>query len=84
MSEHQEDQTVEEVKPKRGDFRHMQVKLTKEEFKEVELWLVHNDISEKNEFLKQLILRKVRGYEPVQTDDRLYPSTQSDGYDTFR
>ena len=77
MSE--QEQTVEQPK-----FRHIQVKLTPEEFKEVNLWLLQNDISDKGDFVKQILLRKVRNYEPVQSNERLPASETSNGYDTFR
>lgn len=81
MSEQQEQQEQQDKQPK---FRHIQVKLTPEEFKEVNLWLLQNDISDKGDFVKQILLRKVRNYEPVQTNERLHGGQTSDGFDTFR
>lgn len=79
----QETLEVEEVvePPK---FRHMQVKLTQAEYKEVNVWLIQNDITDKGDFLKQILLRKVRNYEPVQTNERLHASQNIDGFDALR
>lgn len=65
-------------------YRYIQSKLTEEEFKEISLWLIQNDISDKSEWMKMILLREVRGYEPVRTDKRLPASENGDGFDTFR
>lgn len=65
-------------------FRHMQAKLTEEEYKEVSIWLLQNDITEKQDWIKMIMLREVRGYEPVRTNKRLHSSEDVDGFDVHR
>lgn len=65
-------------------YRHLQAKVTDDEFKEISIWLLQNDISDKGEWIKMIVLREVRGYEPVRTNKRLHASEDHDGFDAFR
>lgn len=52
-----------------GSYRHLQAKLTPEEYREVTIHLAHNDITNKQEWLRKLILKEVRGFnEPMESD----------------
>lgn len=72
---------MENIKPV---FRHMQVKLTEEEYKAINIWLLQNDITEKSDWIKMIMLREVQGYEPVRTNKRLHAGQDNDGFNTFR
>lgn len=74
--------TVEEVKKEKP--KHIQAKVTPEEFKEINVWLAQNDITDKGDWFKMIILREVRGYESVQSNQRLHASKDRDGFDAFR
>lgn len=65
-------------------FRHMQAKMTEEEYKEVNIWLLQNDITDKSDWMKMIMLREVRGYEPVRNNRRLHEGEDRDGFNTFR
>ena len=55
-----------------GSYKHLQAKLTPEEYREVNIHLIHNDITNKAGWLRKIILREVRGYnEPMESDERV-------------
>lgn len=76
--------TAEDVEAKKPKVKHLQIPMTPEEFKEVNIYIAQNDISGKGEWLKAVILREVRGIESVQTNERLRSSETLDGFDVFR